>query len=261
MNNHINYKPISSRCRAKGLIFLPVISAQLIFLAGLWRFCNNATADGMSAAVVGKRGLVILSMIELSFYLLAIPIIFCLLLPAESKTERTGGHGTKWGRMLFTIIFTALLILPSFIPAVYLYNWQLPANVIFTYLTTLFFIALFFTAIAHLMNTITTNAFASIVTVYLILLSMIFSVILVNPIIKWVTDPHIIIQSALILNPYIAISSSINLDILRTDPLYYLSTISAYQFRYPAPFQFWLFYGFMALCLFVIEMVFFKKTK
>lgn len=259
MSNHINYKPLASQCLSKGLIFLLVISAQLIFIAGLYRFCNNAMAVGMSAAVAGNRGLVMLSMIELSFYLMAVPIIFCLLLPAESKTERTGGHGTKWGRMLFTMIFTALLILPSFIPAVYLYNWQLSGKVIFTYLTTLFFIALLFSAIAHLMNELTANSFASITTVYLILLSLVGGIILVNPIIKLSADPHIIIQAALLLNPYAAIASSINFDILRTDPLYYLSTISAYQFRYPAPFQFWLFYGFMALCLFVITMVFLRK--
>ncbi|MBI4844433.1 MAG: hypothetical protein HY809_08950 [Nitrospirae bacterium] len=227
-------------------------AAQFIFFAGLYRFCNNAVAGGMSAAVAGSRGLIMLSMIELTLYLIALPIIFCLLIPAGDKTERS---------IWFTIIVTALLILPSVIPAGYLYSRQLPANVIITYLTTLFFIALFISAIAHLMNTLTADAFASIVTVYLILLSMTFGVILVNPIITWVTDTHITIQSVLMLNPYIAIASSINLDILRTDPLYYLSNISAYQFRYPAPFHYWLFYGIMSLCLFVIKMVLLRKKK
>lgn len=264
MNENIplKKKQLSFKCTAKAFIFLPIISAQLIFLAGLYRFCNKAMSDGMNAAVAGKRGLVMLSMIELSFYLIAIPIIFCLLLPVKRKTEKkiqSGSHGTKWSRIFFTLILTLILILPSAIPAGYLYNLQLPANVIFTYLMTLFFIAILISGIAYLINALTVNAFASITTVYLILLFMIGGIILLNPIIKWAEDPHIIIQATLFLNPYIAIASSINLDILRTDPLYYLSAISAYQFRYPAPFLFWLLYAFMAGCTFIIEMLFLKK--
>ena len=80
-----------------------------------------------------------------------------------------------------------------------------------------------------------------------------------NPVIEWVADPSLIIQATLLLNPFISIASSINMDILRMDPLYSLSTIGVLQFHYPEPLHFWLVYGVIYFGLLTLQIKFLKR--
>jgi hypothetical protein len=44
----------------------------------------------------------------------------------------------------------------------------------------------------------------------------------------------------LLFNPLISVTSSIGLDVVRTSPMYLLSSISAYPFQYPSLYLCWL---------------------
>lgn len=253
----LSYKGMKEGRSVYPLLFCSIIFVQLLFLAGFYFFCNSLLSSGMDPAWAGRKGMVVLSLLEVSFYLLILPLMPCFLLSEHYEAVQRdllnllpGRKRTKWRGMLKTAVFVMLLILPAAIPAGYLHIWHIPSDIITGFILILFFISLFISAVNHFTRALFRDTFASIPAAYLVILFLTGAVIFMNPVIEWTDDPEVIIQTTLLINPFAAIASSINLDIFRTDPLYYLSSISAYNFHYPAPVQFGLFYSFLFFVLF-----------
>ena len=249
------------------LLFLAATSVQLLFLGGLHYFCNGHLSGGMSPLWAGRKGMVMLSLCETAFYLLGLPLLLFSVCFRDGGTIQRdllivlpGRQWTKWKEMFDTAVLVILLILPAVIPAVYLHTWQVPVNIIIRFTLTLCLIVLSFSAVIHFIHALSRNAFASLAAVYIYMLSLAGGIIFMNPVIEWASDPEGIIQAVLLLNPFIGIASSINLDILRTDPLYYLSAISMYNFRYPGPVQVGLFHGFVFFILFIVKGMFSDRS-
>jgi hypothetical protein len=114
-------------------------------------------------------------------------------------------------------------------------------------------IGLGLSALSRFSSAVFRDVFASITAVFFILAAGTGGVILANPLIELAPAPEGIIYATLLINPFVAVASSIHFDVLRTDPLYYLSSISAYQFHYPGLLQYWIFFGFTFIMLFIIS--------
>lgn len=249
------------------IIFLAAISVQLAVLGGFHFYCKSLLSGGMSPVWAGRKGMVMLSLGETVFYLLSLPLILFSLFPAYTGTLQRdlliilpGRQSIRRKEMFNAVVLVIVLILPVIIPAVYLHTWHVPAGMIVRFALTLSVIVLSFTALIHFVHTLFRNTFTSTAAAYICVLFLTGGIILMNPVIEWTDNPEGIIQSVLLLNPVIAVASSIDLDILRTDPLYYLSSISAYNFRYPGSVQVGLFHGFMFFVLFIMKGMFSDKS-
>ena len=262
---------INSYRKNNQLIHLSLFSAVMVFqlflLAGLHYLCNSFRNMGMDPLWIGRKALVILSITEIAFLSLFLPIVFSFLFCVNSSSGQRDLLMIlpKWQRIkeseiLNSVMVSATLVLTVAIPAIYLYIWQVPADMLFRLLSTLFITAFFISAIHHFVYSLLDDIFGSVMSTYLILFSLIGGVILMNPVIEWAGNSEGIIQATLLLNPLVAVASSINLDILRTDPLYYLSSISTFKYHYPGFVQILLCYGFIGLTLYTIKIKFLERS-
>jgi len=241
-------------------LFSIVTLFQLFLLAGLYFLCNNFRNTGMDPLWIGRKGMVIVSLVELSFFSLLLPLALSFLFRVNSESGQRqllmilpDLRRMKQGEVMSTVLFIASLILTVTIPVVYLYRWHVPPEMLFKLMFTLFMVVFFISAVFHFAYSLINDLLWSVMSTYLILFSLMSGVILMNPVIEWAGNTQTFIQPTLLLNPFVAVASSINLDILRTDPLYYLSSISAYQYHYPGVVQYWFCYGFIGFLLFTIK--------
>lgn len=241
-------------------IFSITVFLQLALLIEIYLFSNNLSAIGAKTFWVGRRGLIISSMFELVFIILTLPLIVSFLLPIHYTSEKKDlltilPYSGKmiWKELMVTILFLLFLVLPVMFPIGYLYTWGVPVSTLLSLILTLFFTMLLLTSIHLFFFSIFKNSTMSTGATFLVTITLIGGVILMNPIIEWVSQPENVIHVTLLLNPLVAIASAINLDVLRTDPLYYLSKISVYQFRYPRPVQFWFFCGSLSFAIFILR--------
>jgi hypothetical protein len=236
------------------------IAIQLVFFAGTYLFCNDFQINGIDPLTTGRKALILLSITEFWFMLLFPPIIYCLILPAtltgtDKSIIRTAPYGQymRWKSTVSFAAFSILLSVPVIIPAVYLTTWNVPFADILRLVTTFMLIGLGVSALSRVCSSVSRDVFASITAVFFILAAVTGGIILANPFIELAPAPEGIIYATLLINPFVAVTSSIHFDVLRTDPLYYLSSISAYQFHYPGLLQYWIFFGFMFIILFIIS--------
>ena len=73
------------------------------------------------------------------------------------------------------------------------------------------------------------------------------------PVINATSNASFLIQSSLIINPFVGIASAIDFDIFRTSPLYEICPIGQRKFHYP-------FYGFVALFCVSASLVLFWRA-
>lgn len=219
------------------LIIWGVLSTLVFFnlaiLMGIYLFNSHQFSPAVYPSWFGRRSLLFLSMIELFFVFFAIPLMISIIHPVIKK---------KW-RLPFVVV------LPVVIPSIYLYTMGIHLVVLLKLGLTLFFIIFFITSVHQFVFSLSRDLSVSIVVNYLVFISLISGVMLMNPVIEWINDPSLIIQATLLLNPLIGIASSIDLDILRMYPLYSLSSIGVFQFHYPAPMKFWFVYGTISFVL------------
>lgn len=234
-----------------------VVIFNLALLMGIYLFNTSPLFREASPSWMGRKGLSILSMAEFSFIFFMLPLMISIFSPLSDK--KVYRICTTWKYVLLCTSIPLLLIIPAVIPAVYLYMGVIPFTSILKLGLTLFFTGILLTAIYFFTCSLCSDSCVSIVVTYLVFLSLISGIVLMNPVIEWVADPSLIIQATLLLNPFISIASSINMDILRMDPLYSLSTIGVLQFHYPEPLHFWLVYGVIYFGLLTLQIKFLKR--
>lgn len=248
------------------LCFFAVILFQLALLAWLYDASDNFNTNGMSPELIGRKGAVVLSLVEFSFFTLLIPVILCLsysffgksgqrslfmMLPYQKRIKRI--------EVLNTIYIVTILVLTAVIPASYLYLWKVPVYIVFRMIATLLIAGFFISAIYHFAYSLFRNSFASVTVTYLTLFFLVGGIILMNPLIEWIGNPESVIWMTLLLNPLVATALSIHMDILRTDPLYYLSVVSVFKFQYPDIAQFWISYVLISTVLFMVKIKYPEK--
>lgn len=241
-------------------VVVSFIAIQLVFFAVTYLFCNDSEIFGIDPLMIGRKALILLSITEFWFILIFSPITFCLILPAtlagtKMSIIKTAPYGQYmgWKSTVSIAALSILLIVPVIIPAVYLMTWNVPFDDILRLVTTFMLIGLGLSALSRFCSAVFRDVFASITAVFFILAVVTGGVILASPFIELAPAPEGIIYATLLINPFVAVTSSIHFDVLRTDPLYYLSSISAYQFHYPGLLQYWIFFGFTFIILFIIS--------
>lgn len=233
---------------------------QLTLLLWIYYFCRDMSISSSATPLwIGKRGLIVVTIAEFLFLSLSLPLMGSHLLPTIDErdydivTILPHRQGMIYDEILSAGSLSFLMILPVVIPLGYLHTWGIPFAIILRLFLTLFFTGLLLISINLFISSIVKDSSASIPISYLTIFSLTGGVILMNPLIEWVSHPEMIIQPTLLLNPFIAITSAINLDVLRTDPIYYLSTISTFQFHYPHPIHFWFIYSIISAGLFIVK--------
>jgi hypothetical protein len=248
----INYKNNFSANKDRyflSLCFFAVILFQLALLAWLYYTSDNFSSNGMSPGLIGRSGTVVLSLVEFSFFALLIPLILSLSYSFYGKS----GKRTSRIKVLNTVSIVTTLVFTAVIPAIDLYLWRVPAHIIFKMIVTLLIAGFFISAIHHFAYSLFRDAFASVTVTYLTLFFLVGGIIFMNPLIEWTGNQESVIWVTLLLNPLVAIASSVNMDILRTDPLYYLSVVSVFKFQYPSLAQFWISYVIISTILFMVK--------
>ena len=95
-------------------------------------------------------------------------------------------------------------------------------------------ITVFALSIGFYCSVICKTAFAAAGVSLLILVLLSTEPIWFGPIINLMPDAPILIQSSLLINPFVGVASAINFDILRTDPFYQICPIGQLRFQYPS---------------------------
>lgn len=249
------------RSRYLPLLFLSAITlVQLALLTGLYITSGNLSTNGMSPELIGRKGLIVLSFAELLFIAMVTPIILCL---SHTFCNRTGMKillvssprikKMKRNEILHAFSAATVLSLTSIVPGLYLCLWKVPVYTVMKLVITLAITGYFLSSIYLFARSLCRDTFAAVSVTYLTLFVLVGSIMLMNPLIEWVRNPEPLAWITLLLNPLVATALSIDIDILRTDPLYYLSAISSFKFHYPSLYQYWISYNLVSFVLCIIN--------
>jgi|WetSurSiteA1Bulk_404760.scaffolds.fasta_scaffold24462_2 hypothetical protein len=95
-------------------------------------------------------------------------------------------------------------------------------------------IAVFALSVGFYCSTVCKNAFSAAGFALLILALICTEPIWFGPVINSIPNQSLLIQSSLLMNPFIGVASALNFDILRTDPFYQICPIGQLRFHYPS---------------------------
>jgi hypothetical protein len=95
-------------------------------------------------------------------------------------------------------------------------------------------IAAFALSLGFYCSVICRTAFSGAGLALLILVLVCTEPIWFAPIINLAPDTPVLIQSTLLINPFVGVASALKFDILRTNPLYHICPIGQLRFQYPS---------------------------
>jgi hypothetical protein len=111
-------------------------------------------------------------------------------------------------------------------------------------------IAIFMVSIGFYASVVCRNALSAAALTLFIVVLICTEPIWFGPVINSFPDAYLLIQSSLLINPFVNVAAALHFDIMRTNPFYHICPIGQLQFQYPSFWSAALFYLLMALVIF-----------
>ncbi len=202
---------------------------------------------------------VILSMWETALILFVVPLLAVnrmdTVIRRNTMAQWMPGGGNS--RLILALLGHPLLIavVVCLIPVLSgLMGKQAFGSVPASFVIRSFFLAvaigLFALAVGFYAATVCKNAISAAGLALLILMLICTEPIWFGPIINSFPNTNVLIQSSLMINPFVSVAAALNFDILRTDPFYQICPIGQLNFTYPSFWAAMLFNLIFALLIF-----------
>jgi hypothetical protein len=213
----------------------------------------------------GQGAFVIFSMCEIAAILFMIPLIavnragsairgtgITQFLPAQRSSGRIA-----FGLFRYPLLITALLCLIPGLSVLLMRNFLgfVPALSIMRTSFVVLTIGIFALTIGFYASIIFRSALSAAGFALLVIVLISTQPIWFGPVINSIPNSSLLIQSSLLINPFVSVASTVGFDILRTDPFYQICPIGQLRFEYPSYWSSALFNLLVALAIFGLSAI------